>query len=252
MILLTPQFSENFGNSEKTNSAAPEVKRGKDCFGIYDCEKLYNEEYVEIFSPTVFETVEVYTSSSSDYSDNSDFNDATLPDADSSSSSTAMNLDSINTVNSLENLEPGTYTLDVLQSTDLDFDAMFVNLPASELVPSNVSTDETSKEEASENIKNNKLNRKLKIIDDGVKKMYKLRNCKNSSRKPLSTKYLTRNVSAREFLNNFSNNLRKTEEPLITHENEEEGRSLSWLLDFKVSSIFHPVESEPGKKINFI
>lgn len=258
MILLTPKFSENFENSRQDNVGMLEIEQEKNCFSscFTDNECTYNEEYIEVFSPTVFETVEIYTSSSSDKSESADATSdvsfaETEPNSILNSNSeitpvvNEISLNAIDTtVNTLENLEPGTYTLDVLESTDFDFDAVFVD-PSTNF-QSNMSADDcentfnhavTCENEAAPVIGDNDL-------ENGVKKGYKLRNCRTSTiRKPLATKYPPRNVTAREFLHTFSNDIRNLE-AMGSH--EEESKSLSWLLDFKISSIFHPVENEAG------
>lgn len=218
MILLTPKFSESFDNSSKDDVGMLEMDSEKDCFGSCftetECSKLYNEEYIEVFSPTVFETVEIYTS---------DKVDAASSELESSEGNPAVNisLGAIDTtVSTLENLEPGTYTLDVLESSDFDFDAVFVDSATFQ------SRDENGAGEAAGE-------------EDTERKSYKLRNCR-STRKPLASKNSTRNVTARDFLHNFSKDLRDSEVK------EEESKSLSWLLDFKISSIFHPVENDAG------
>lgn len=235
MILLTPKFNENF-EKESPNMIAET-----------ECIKVFNEEYIEVFSPTVFETVEVYTSSSSDNSENQDFNSDInfLENSDANSIDTRNDLiDSMDTISSLENLEPGTYTLDVLESNDFDFDTVFVN--------SSFNQDEPKKCEREfdcsfrQNNESENKGKKLKTFEETCKR-YKLRNSyKNSVRKPLATKYPVKNVTAREFLNNFSDDLRKSEKSPLKKDDTEEGKSLSWLLDFKISSIFHPVEKEAG------
>lgn len=257
MILLTPKFSESFENSRKDNVGMLEINQEKDCFSCFtDNECTYNEEYIEVFSPTVFETVEIYTSSSSDKSDSADAtSDVSFAETESNCILNSnpeitpviseINLNAIDTtVSTLENLEPGTYTLDVLESSDFDFDAVFVD--SSTNFESNMAADDcentldttvTCENEAA-------LVKGDKDIEDGTKKGYKLRNCRTSTiRKPLATKYPPRNVTAREFLHNFSNDLRNSE---VKTGHEEESKSLSWLLDFKISSIFHPVENEAG------
>lgn len=232
---MTPKFTENFENSNSNMIAETE------------CVKMYNEEYIEVFSPTVFETVEVYTSSSSsDNSENQDFSsDMTFLETSDSNSTELPNelIDSMDAVDSLENLEPGTYTLDVLESNDFDFDTVFVDANFNQEV-SNQSVAETRKTIELHDT-NESMDKKAK--SEETCKRYKLRNSyKNSSRKPLPTKNPVKNVTAREFVNNFSNDLRKSEKPVLKKEDGEEGKSLSWLLDFKISSIFHPVEKEAG------
>lgn len=269
MILLTPPFSENFDDCNKLNaSALVDLKQARDCFDISysgDCMKLYNEEYIEVLSPTVFETVEVYTSASSDQSDCCDTNHVlsaevesdlhadsaiSLDTLDTVSSFENLEADTLDTVTSFENLEPGTYTLDVLEPTDFDFDTVFTNTQSS---PGLVHiTEETTDVDVVASKENSTVTvpTKSKTTGETLKKPYKLKSHKNSSRKSPSPKCVSqvRNVSAREFLNNFTNDLRKTEEsaPNQIPVTEDEVQNLSWLLDFKIASIFYPVERNIG------
>lgn len=255
MILLTSKYSENFENSAKENDSMVEAEQVKNCFDSCFSEncsiKMYNEEYIEVFSPTVFETVEVYTSSSSDKSEiTADFNrNINFSEMDSDSNSTKINeinLNTIDSVNSLENLEPGTYTLDVLETTNFDFDAVFVDSSTNFITDMEMNKDENNFNENISGTDDEKMKKSEKKSFEESRKVYKLRHCKNSNRKPLSTKYSEKNVTAREFLNNFSNDLYKNDGSLLKTGYEDEGKSLSWLLDFKISSIFHPVENEIG------
>ncbi len=252
MILLTSNFSENFENPRNDETMIQENYE-KNCYdpcfgGESECVKMYHEEYIEVFSPTVFETVEVHTSSSSEKSENSvdpnpdsSFGEAEKPHSNSDSTLNEISLNSIDTVSSLENLEPGTYTLDVLEPGDFDFDPVFVN-STSDFPSDLVAFGEDCR--ADEADSSNQDAEKSGENGGGCKKAYyKLKTYRNSSRKPVSPKYAAKNVSAREFVNNFSSDLGKSETSTSKNGAEDEGRSLSWLLDFKVSSIFHPVES---------
>jgi len=160
-------------------------------------------------------------------------------------SNSELNLDTLEMVTLFENLEPGMYMLDVFESTDYYFDSVLADTPASSDLNSFVKKLNTAAPtKAAENSadtyqKDETITKKLKSNHyKGAKKPYEVKNYKNSNCKPLSQKYVlqTPNVTACEFLNTFSNNL------------PDEGTSLTWLLNFEVSSIWHSINFDNGEQ----